>query len=205
MNLRNSNISFTFITFYSFSTNLSIFIISLIFHLNFAYYSCTLYVIGDFMKKENNSKFWKLLFVIYIIVIAKLVFFRPGSIYTLTHWSIDTVYNKIETANFVAFHTIKLYLRGIYPMISIINLVGNVVVFIPLGFFITKISRKKSFFSTMFKSLAFILLIEFSQLIGTVGEFDVDDIILNIIGAFIGYIIFALFNGTKNKKKATGN
>lgn len=152
-------------------------------------------------KEKKKNGFWKILFIIYSIVIAKLVFFRPGSIYTLTHWSIDTVYNKIDTANFTPFRTIKLYLRAIYPMISAINLIGNVVVFIPLGFLIPKISKKKTFFSTIFKSLAFIMLIEVSQLIGTVGEFDVDDIILNLVGSIIGYLIFAIFNKKKTHNK----
>lgn len=143
---------------------------------------------------KNKNRLYKLLFVLYSLIIAKIVFFRTNFFSTIKNWNLDIVKNKLQTANFVPFHTIKLYMKNIYPKISIINLVGNIVVFIPLGFMIPHISKNKNIFSILYKSIIFIMVIELSQLISGMGEFDVDDIILNILGSFLGYIIYLIFN-----------
>ena len=74
-------------------------------------------------------------------------------------------------------------------MISFGNLVGNVVLFIPLGYFLPRLFQSmKNFFLCMFTALTFILGIEMFQLISNFGIFDVDDIFLNGCGVLIGYL-----------------
>ena len=148
------------------------------------------------MNKKNKKK-PKLFFVIYSFIMAILVFVRPWSSYKIGNWTPDVIHQKISTANFKPFHTIKLYIRAVYPMISAINIIGNVVMFIPLGILFPAISNKNTFIPTFIKSFLFISFIEIGQLVSGVGEFDVDDIILNMLGSIIGYIIFRIYKKSK--------
>jgi len=61
--------------------------------------------------------------------------------------------------------------------------------FIPYGFFVSKYASGKSFILTSFLVFLASFSIECTQLaIGRV--FDVDDIILNVLGGIIGYFIY---------------
>ena len=75
------------------------------------------------------------------------------------------------------------------------NLLGNPLLFLPFGIFgaIFFNSNKKMILIAAF---FFSLGIETSQLVFSLGEFDVDDIILNVLGACFGIL---LWNKYKNK------
>jgi glycopeptide antibiotics resistance protein len=74
-----------------------------------------------------------------------------------------------------------------------INLLGNVLVFIPLGIllplFLRKLRRLTRFFMA---SSAIILSVELVQLFTLRGICDVDDYLLNMVGMFAGFILFRL-------------
>lgn len=81
-----------------------------------------------------------------------------------------------------------------------LNLVGNVVAFLPLGFFLPIMYRKcRSLFYTVFFCFEFSLIVETIQLVSKVGSFDVDDLLLNTIGGAIGYLCFAILNYMRRK------
>ena len=66
-------------------------------------------------------------------------------------------------------------------MHCIINLVGNVVLFLPPGWLLPHIwVRFRNFFRFFFTCLAAILLAEITQLLTLLGSFDIDDVILNM-------------------------
>ena len=73
----------------------------------------------------------------------------------------------------------------------VINLVGNVVAFAPFGFFLPMLCRiGKNVFGCVICSALFSLAVETVQLFSRVGAFDVDDIFLNAIGGFAGFICY---------------
>lgn len=79
--------------------------------------------------------------------------------------------------------------------ITIVNLLGNVVCFMPFGFLLPTVSRKKifkNFLSVTLMAMLFSLGIETAQLLTKVGAFDVDDIFLNTVGGFAGYVFMKL-------------
>ncbi|MCI9127642.1 MAG: VanZ family protein [Eubacterium sp.] len=79
--------------------------------------------------------------------------------------------------------------------VTIVNLLGNVVCFMPFGFLLPTVSRKKifkNFLSVTFMAMLFSLGIETVQLLMKVGAFDVDDIFLNTVGGLVGYIFMKL-------------
>ena len=71
------------------------------------------------------------------------------------------------------------------------NVVGNIVLFIPFSFFLAHIFKIKSRWIVYLFTLLISLTIETTQLY--IGRaFDVDDILLNVIGGMIGYSIYSL-------------
>ena len=73
---------------------------------------------------------------------------------------------------------------GVYAFL--LNVVGNVLIFIPFGFILPNI------FKTFLITVLFVFIIECIQFALNVGSFDVDDILLNTIGSLIGHIIFLI-------------
>lgn len=82
---------------------------------------------------------------------------------------------------------------------SAINLFGNVLIFVPFGFFEALASRNRSFWTIMLDGFLVSLLVEVFQFVAKVGRFDVDDLILNTSGVVIGYIIFLICNIVRRK------
>lgn len=72
------------------------------------------------------------------------------------------------------------------------ELIMNVLMFIPIGFFAGGALKKKNFWNIL--GIGFVLssFIELTQLISTRGVFSVDDIIHNVLGCTIGYGAFRL-------------
>ena len=76
----------------------------------------------------------------------------------------------------------------------VINVAGNVAVFIPFGFALPLLfERIKSFLQVLILSFSMSLLAETMQLVLKVGCFDVDDLLLNTIGGCIGYAVYRIF------------
>ena len=146
-----------------------------------------------------KRKYIRLIFLIYLITLAKIIVFK----YPLDRlreiasgWSPEVFWEGIDNANFEVLRTIKMYIKywSVRSIHSFDNLVGNVLIFIPLGFLLPLIGDKtKNFFISMMASLVVILGIEYFQLYTAFGVFDVDDIILNLTGAVIGYICYIVF------------
>jgi glycopeptide antibiotics resistance protein len=69
-----------------------------------------------------------------------------------------------------------------------VNVIGNVAVFIPFGIAYPYLLGWKLFrFTSSFIAILFIL--ELLQLVLRQGSFDIDDVLLNTIGAVIGYAV----------------
>lgn len=71
------------------------------------------------------------------------------------------------------------------------NVLGNVLLFIPFGYFVNDIVKNKKIIIATFVTLVTSLSIEIIQM--NIGRsFDIDDIILNIFGGLIGYLFYRL-------------
>lgn len=97
--------------------------------------------------------------------------------------------------NFAPFHTIRAFIkyspgwRGI-----MINIVGNIVMFLPWGLGLPLLWKKyQSFLHLAFMSLALPVCIEFVQLF--IGRsVDIDDVILNFVGGMLGGLIYLVLS-----------
>ena len=77
------------------------------------------------------------------------------------------------------------------------QVVGNIALFIPLGYFATSYANIKGLGTITLVSLLSSLTIESVQhYIGR--SFDIDDIILNIVGGIIGFLLYTALNAIRN-------
>lgn len=120
-------------------------------------------------------------FIIYVLCLFYVVTFQDVS------WA---------TSNYVPFKEMFRYTIGSRMFFK--NVVGNMLMFVPLGFFISYILKLNKGRYILIFSLIVSLTIECVQaVIGRV--FDIDDIILNIIGGYVGFLIFKLIYFFKDK------
>jgi len=92
----------------------------------------------------------------------------------------------------IPFESTKLFLKNWEYAYARWNIFENVLLFIPLGLLvgITKGERKGGFLTF---GMGFVLSLGFEliQYIFAIGEFDVDDIMLNVLGAMLGYVLIS--------------
>jgi len=91
----------------------------------------------------------------------------------------------------VPFRTIRSYLaHGLVPSENR-QLLGNVVLFVPLGFALPlAISRLQTFPRTLLAGIATSTFIELGQMVVPAHGPDVDDIILNALGVALGFLLW---------------
>lgn len=144
-------------------------------------------------SKANRQPLVRFLFLIYALLMLWLLFGRASG------WADGLPYQEAlaQRINFTPLKTIRNYWYVIQNGTSqglrnhcIINLVGNVVLFIPIGFLLPRIWPKlRNFFLFLLICTASILLVESVQLFALLGSFDVDDVILNLAGMLLGYLL----------------
>ena len=145
-------------------------------------------------KKKIFRAVGKVLFLLYVVFLIYFLF--------LAEWYGRTGISEEYRYNLELFREIKRFIiyreqMGVFAVFA--NLAGNILIFVPYGFFISVASRERGFFKTLFFSMGLSLCVEIIQLFTRVGSFDVDDILLNTIGGVLGYIIFLICNGIRRK------
>ncbi len=110
--------------------------------------------------------------------------------------------------NIVPFETIRLFARSAdwdNIRAPFINLVGNVAVFVPFGVLFPVLFRRcRNYFGFIGRFLLLIVGLELAQGALGAGVADIDDLILNGIGATLGYIVYRAFGGPAVKRGGRG-
>ena len=154
------------------------------------------------MQKRNG---WKLFFAIYILVVIKVIIFKypyEELMKIAASWRRGVIFEGLGTANFTPLKTIKMYIDYSYKLNSVENLAGNLLVFVPFGFLFPYVAREgEHFFVMLLNAFVFVLGIEMFQLFSAFGAFDVDDILLNCLGASLGFGVYRLVQWWKRKRK----
>lgn len=105
-------------------------------------------------------------------------------------------------SNFVPFKEIFRYSFGSPKFIR--NVIGNIMLFIPFGFLSSYLLKNRKFSVATILTLITSLTIETVQYyIGRV--FDIDDIILNLIGGIVGFLIYIGLDAIRSKVKLFRN
>ena len=151
------------------------------------------------MKKSypKSTPFWRFFFVVYAAVLLWLLFDRTSG------WGSDIAYadQLRSNMNLVPFYTIENYWRAVRQMEftplfyqGVINLGGNIFLFIPIGYFLPWLwPSLRNFFAFLLTCVLAITLVELLQLVTLLGMLDIDDLILNLFGMLVGYLFFIIF------------
>ena len=119
-------------------------------------------------KLEDKKKVLKLshiiVFIYYVILLFNMVVFAR--------------YNSIDSYNLIPFKSIvDIFKKGTTYEV-IINIFGNLLVFMPLEYFFIELFKVKRLPINFILSFGIILLIEVFQYVFKVGVLDIDDLIL---------------------------
>lgn len=169
--------------------------------LSVPFYILTRFII---LKKNKTAKNWLheiglLIFVMYCVGVASQTFIPK----------IEFGNTKLFLVNQNVFGEINLipgkvlvdsYYEVIYNynyLYFIVNVIGNISLFVPIGFLIPTLWKNVSLKHILIIALSSSLCIELLQLPQARGT-DIDDLWLNIIGAFIGHWAYTLL--TKNQR-----
>ena len=122
------------------------------------------------------------IFVAYILVLLYLALGSP--IFGRTE-----VHRHLSIIPFISI--IDILLNGTTKAI-VINIMGNIGVFVPMGLLLPFILQKSLFLRILCFSFITSMFIEIMQYITSSGFTDIDDVILNTIGSITGYGIYLI-------------
>lgn len=144
---------------------------------------------------KRLRKFYKILFLFYLAALLWILFNRNRYVEGMPYW--DQVHQYL---NLRPFKTIGLYVRLlIHPIrpvltrLAIYNLAGNILLFLPMGVLVPAIWQQ---FRKLPKTLLLVAVLvtaaELIQVLILAGSCDVDDLILNLLGAAAGYPLYRI-------------
>ena len=149
------------------------------------------------MKKKIRISIY-ITFIIYCLVVLDLVLLSRVHMFRIEIWR--EMWLKLWEhrtrlnygLNLVPFRTIRTYVHSIMHgdivAIAVRNLVGNLLMFLPLGIYLPIIWAKcRKLITTLLVSLTILIGIELIQFVTLLGSLDIDDLILNLSGILIGY------------------
>ncbi len=160
------------------------------------------------MKKQQRTIWLFLGVYILLLVNFTLVDDTFGrNIFNISKLNYASLVNYMETSlNLIPFATIKLYINGLKADnitlgLFFINIFGNLIMLMPLSFFVpTLIPKINTFLRFLFFVIAISLCIEILQILFLTGSCDVDDVMLNVLGAAISYPIFSKLKPKEKQK-----
>ncbi len=139
------------------------------------------YLIKGHKKIILYKELLMLIFIIYALCLFHVVTYQDVN---------------FGTNNFIPFKEIFRYDLGTPKFIK--NIIGNIIMFIPFGFFASYFLKSKKIGIPLILTIILTTTIETVQYyIGRV--FDIDDIILNIVGGILGYLLFITMDFLQDK------
>jgi len=146
----------------------------------FIFFGNKIYCNNYVEKIDDKNKFMKISYVIiflyYVVLLFNVIIFAR--------------YNYFDSYNLIPFKSIITVLKEGTTYDITINILGNLLIFMPLEYFLITLFKLKKIPNHFLISFVIIGLIELFQYIFKVGVFDVDDLILGFCGMIIFYIIY---------------
>ena len=162
--------------------------------------------------KDMLPSMWPLITFVSVVAISLRIAFLKGSkrfvlhrelmalvfiIYILCLYFVVTSQDiNYGGINLIPFKEMFRYEFGSYKFMK--NIVGNILLFIPYGFFSSYyLNNKKVGINVVLCLIASLCIETIQYYIGRV--FDIDDIILNVLGGFCGCLLYVALNAIKSK------
>ncbi|MET3035481.1 VanZ family protein [Chryseobacterium sp. NRRL B-14859] len=125
------------------------------------------------------KKIYKIIIVPYTLFLLYLMFLGMGRFqYKDNLISVEPVFSTID------------FIQNSISWKNIIMIVlGNIVMFIPFGFLGWIVPKLRNLKSLLFTFISSIVIVEALQYFTRMGIFEVDDIILNTFGVYLGWLL----------------
>ncbi len=142
------------------------------------------------MKKRLISAFFLLA---YSLILIKVMVYKDVPLIRIGQLMINFGGTREGAANLFPFKTILPYLLGENGwMIAGINLLGNIILLVPVGFLVPLVFQNITWKKSLALGVAAGFTIEGMQQVLRLGIFDIDDVILNVLGVMTGYWAFSI-------------
>ena len=139
-----------------------------------------MYIHNSSEKFVFYKEFFNMLFIIYALILFQLL--------------TNTEMNVSSGINIVPFTEILRYEIGSSQFY--LNVIGNIFVFLPFGYFVSSYIKATRVSHILLVTLITSFTIEFVQhYIGR--SFDIDDILLNVVGSIVGFLLYIGFTAIK--------
>lgn len=136
-------------------------------------------------KKINIKIIIKTISLFYYLFLIYILFFHSLRIITYSNINLIPFTTIIRYCKYYNIFTFKFWF---------LNIFGNIILFIPFGILTPLIINKPINIIKLFVlTLLICFSVEFCQNFFMVGQFDIDDIILNILGSLIGFLLLSRF------------
>lgn len=127
-----------------------------------------------------------LIFAVYIVMLLRITLFKQVSLYNL----FAAIGASERTISIIPFKSVfEMVHDGVSAARVIENVLGNLAVFMPLGLLLPILTKDKSK-KILLYGFVLSLFIEVMQYILALGSSDIDDLLLNTLGAMVGYAIY---------------
>ncbi|MCL2785498.1 MAG: VanZ family protein [Propionibacteriaceae bacterium] len=136
---------------------------------------------------------WLVVFVLYISALLYLTIIRPG------------VFYESRQLNLTVFSGLITLFRSAKTWAFLRLFLGNIGWFVPLGFLLPMRVKKRRLLITLACGLGLSLFIETTQFVFHKGVAELDDLILNLLGTFLGYLFFWLVNKLRRNQSLHGS
>ena len=142
--------------------------------------------------RENIEKF--ILYIVFLFYIFLLI-----KILLLSRVSLSEMFDAQRDVNryvkLIPLHSIREYISGCTDALrkfSYANVVGNIIIFVPLGAYLSLFKKDKGRCKTLLFIFTVSFVVEVAQWFFNIGSADVDDIILNCLGGLAGIVGYKL-------------
>jgi glycopeptide antibiotics resistance protein len=149
-------------------------------------------IVGVYKKRQDTflQAFIQSSFLVYVFMVLTLTGYFLLFREVAAHGWWQKVLHRIHTKERINLHPFLMFKQF---QIASYQVIGNLVMLLPLGIYIPLLFPKLSgFFRVVIICLLVSISIELMQLITSVRSTDIDDVILNTSGAITGYIIYRL-------------
>ena len=138
---------------------------------------------------KPRKRILTILYVLYLCLLFYFLFFSEG--FGRTGTAVEYRYNLVLFREIKRFYLYR-YILG--NRAFFINVFGNVIAFMPMGFLQPLLSdRQRRKILVVLNCFIVSLLVETIQLVFKIGCFDVDDLFLNTLGGLFGLMIYFVF------------
>lgn len=146
---------------------------------------------------ESKKRYLSILLSVYLVILLYFMFFGFGRPHLVGiqeyRYSLIPLRIPLWIPNHFSIDIIKIWIFAL----------GNLLAFVPFGILVPILfkNRFKTYFKFITLFVSFILCLEIVQLLTYLGSFDIEDVIVNTMGATIGFCSYKISERMSTLKK----